>query len=354
MRMVRMTARLGCSLVAFLRQLAGRKPVAAIGAILVFLLNAVPVIAGTDARSVLMPARFEEDRVYLDMPTPHGGPLHLATDSGGGSLLISRDTAARLELRLEPMIDPEALQELGPAVETGPMTPFVRRTWPAAPRAPLNFLVVPSVIPGPGFPSIGDGILGRQWFAGRRWSWDYPAGQLWLRPPGWRPASPAARPLAISFKTDRHGHRPTDFGRIEIKVDHQALPMLFDTGATTWLSEWALGHLQDGRPSLRATSMIAHSVFERWHNAHPDWSIIDDAQLGSHARMILVPDVEIAGFAAGPVWFTERPDRNFHEVMSSMMSGPVEGAAGGNIFSSLVVSVDYPAAKAWVERVVAK
>ena len=77
--------------------------------------------------------------------------------------------------------------------------------------------------------------------------------------------------------------------------------------------------------------MIADVQFKAWRSAHPDWRVIEDAQDGTHAAMIEVPSVEIAGHAIGPVWFTWRPDRNFHEFMMPYQctcTGPSENAMG--------------------------
>ena len=54
----------------------------------------------------------------------------------------------------------------------------------------------------------------------------------------------------------------------------------------------------------------------------------------------------MAGIEAGPVWFTRRPDRNFHEYMSSMMDRKVEGALGRSLFQYFAITVDYPRAVA--------
>ena len=74
--------------------------------------------------------------------------------------------------------------------------------------------------------------------------------------------------------------------------------------------------------------------------------VIEAAQSGTGARMIRVPDVRVAGIQVGPVWFTERPDRNFTVGMSGDMSGPVEGALGGNAYRDLSMTVDYPNGRA--------
>ena len=63
--------------------------------------------------------------------------------------------------------------------------------------------------------------------------------------------------------------------------------------------------------------------------------------------MIEVPAVEIGGASVGPVWFTWRPDKNFHDYMSGMMDGRVEGAIGGNALAHFVMTVDYPGAAAY-------
>jgi hypothetical protein len=63
-------------------------------------------------------------------------------------------------------------------------------------------------------------------------------------------------------------------------------------------------------------------------------------------RLIEVPEVEIAGWRIGPVWFTERQDASF-VGMSRYTDQPVTGAAGGNIFQHFRMTLDYPAGVAW-------
>jgi hypothetical protein len=152
----------------------------------------------------------------------------------------------------------------------------------------------------------------------------------------------------VSFQSDAQGRRTDNYPLVMMRVDDAEIPMLFDTGAYTVLTPSALHALNDGKPAGRSTSMITHSVFEGWHQRHADWRIIDDAQMGTHSRMILVPEVHLAGLSAGPVWFTERRDENFHEIMSSLMSDQVEGSIGGNAFGSFVITMDYPRSLAWI------
>jgi hypothetical protein len=66
--------------------------------------------------------------------------------------------------------------------------------------------------------------------------------------------------------------------------------------------------------------------------------------------MIEVPAVAVGGLTVGPVWFAERPDKNFDSFMSGFMSAHVEGALGGSALHYLRVSVDYAAGVAVFEK----
>jgi hypothetical protein len=291
-------------------------------------------------------ASFNEDRVYVLMRAKKSGrKLCFYTDTGGG-LVISENAVK--ELGLSPSTDPEIAKEVGPDARVIKTSTFDEAiTAPGISDASSIMVVVPELRQMPEMPAQGDGILGQAWFANRVWTWDYPGRRLILRGEKWHPPN-SATPWPVHFKTDKSGRRVTNFPRVEIDVDNQRIPMLFDTGAETYLTQEALQRLDDGKAAFRATSMISKSVFDRWHQRHPEWPVIEDAQLGTHAAMIEVPDVSIAGIHVGKVWFTERPDKNFHEFMSSMMDSRVEGSIGGNALHSLNVTIDYRDSKAWV------
>lgn len=70
--------------------------------------------------------------------------------------------------------------------------------------------------------------------------------------------------------------------------------------------------------------------------------------------MIEVPEISVAGYTVGPVWFTRRPDKNFHEYMSQWMDKRVEGALGGNALYHFRITIDYPRAVAVFEKANAK
>src|SRR5262249_16159351 len=137
--------------------------------------------------------------------------------------------------------------------------------------------------------------------------------------------------------------------RISVVIDGENLDLLLDTGATTMLSPEAIRVLSDGRPAIRATCFIAAVHFEKWRKRHPDWRVIDKADLIRNERepMIEVPEVGIAGQTVGPVWFARRADANFHKYMSQWTDKQVEGALGGNALRHFCITVDYPNAEAF-------
>ena len=294
----------------------------------------------------IVPALFEQGTIFLELPVPDHTTLRMYTDSGGGPLTLSTEAARRLQLSPNTTEDEALLSEFGPNVRVTLASEYMLHTWPVL-GTEHRFVVIPGVVAFTGWPADADGGLGNSWFAGHTWTWDYPRHELILRTRHWRPSA-AAHEIAVAFKNDDQGHRQFNFPRVSIRVDDADIPVLFDTGAATVLTPEAMKTLRDGQPARRATSLMVHSVFEAWHARHPGWRIVNDAQLSTHSRMILVPSVQIAGIEAGAVWFTEREDEDFHETLAPMMNAQVDGALGGNAFSRLAVSVDYRASRAWV------
>lgn len=300
--------------------------------LLLLLLNATPAATGPTA----LPAKFEADLVRVTPETRDGKTITFYTDSGGG-LFLTDAAVKRLGLRTEaqkgqgdqPAMDVVHLPAFKPGAAIPPPLANDGRigVMPAAMAAKNGF--------------TEDGMLGEAWFGGRVWTWDYPARRLVLEGSDWKPDAAATRvPIGL-----RKGE--TNFPRISIRIDGETFDVLLDTGAMTTLKPEALAKLGDQGPARRATSMIVDSRFNAWRSRHPDWRVIEGAQDKSNAAMIEVPAVEIGGASVGPVWFTWRPDKNFHDYMSGMMDGRVEGAIGGNALAHFAMTVDYPGAAAY-------
>lgn len=307
------------------------------------------LVASAPSWAQRLPASFEADRVYLQASREDGQGLRLYTDTGGG-LFIKQDAVERLGLENEPLADPIARREVGDRARTTRLPEFALQAGIPAPLADEGrLMVLPRELAGRQLPgtSDDDGMLGQAWFDGRIWTWDYPGKRFRLEAPDWKAPADAQR-LPLGFKGDAAGLRQTAFPRMQVSIAGKRYALLLDTGAMTLLTPTALQALAEDGPAERATSMIADSVFREWRKAHPLWRVIEDAQAGTGSAMIEVPEVIIAGYKVGPVWFTHRDDRNFHDFMSSFMDGRVDGALGGNAFRHFVMTVDYPGAAAYL------
>lgn len=326
----------------------------ALGA-LVLTLSVLPATAADSKPPVEIPTRYDEHRWLVAPVTKGGETLLFYTDSGGGWNMLLAPAADRLKLPREKAevegrtMETVAWQDLAPGSPVpGPI---------AASPGNGRLIVMPyegemrqMFPPGESGQPREAGFLGQYWFADRVWTFDYPGRRLLLRSPGDVPAHEPAHRVSLGFKTGPDGKRVTHFPRIPVKIDGETLDLLFDTGATTTLTPAALAALGDGRSAGRAASFITASVFARWRERHPGWKVIEKADQGPGEPMIEVPAVEIGGHTVGPVWFTRRRDRNFHDYMSSMMDRRIEGALGGSALQYLRVTVDYPNAVAVIEK----
>jgi hypothetical protein len=291
-----------------------------------------------------LPTHYEAGHFYATPQTVDGSSLRLLVDTGGGGVAgmywLSAKATQRLGLKTGTCtVDGDALAvATPPAYRPGRQLP--------APNGPCAGKLL--VNPGP-YPD--DGQLGAAYLGSRVWTFDYPRQQLRIEPGSWRPG-PAAHRTPLGFQTDAHGEVVQHFPRIVVQVAGEPLNMLLDTGATAHPTP--AGSTATGIKTVNGfgvTSYITTSMLERWHKAHPRWTLVKDGDdlMAPHfkARLIEVPAVDIGGWSVGPVWFTERPDRAFHGMMASIMDVPPEGAIGANVLAHFSLTIDYPHATAW-------
>lgn len=295
-----------------------------------------------------IPAHFDQDRVFVRPVTTAGDTLVLYTDTGGGANMLYRPAVDRLGWSPErrALGDDSVAVIPWPDWREGAGIPS-----PMDSSGPLAgvLLVVPfGEQPAQVQEASDAGFLGRTWFADRVWTFDYPAGRLLLHPGGVG-AAESGRAVALGFQTDSAGRRTTHFPRIQVVIAGDTLNLLFDTGATVTLTDAAVAALGDGRPARRAGSFLSAECFDQWRVAHPEWRVIEEAT-GFGAALIEVPQVAIAGYQVGPVWFERRPVGVFETYMSRWMDRPIEGALGGNLLGFFRVTIDYPGAVALFER----
>ncbi len=304
---------------------------------------ALPALALADQAQIL-PTVYEAGHFYAVPETPDGNRLKLLVDTGGGGrggmYWITAAAAKRLHLARSACtlgdghVDVAALPAYRPDRALPPPMP-----------GPCG----KAVLVNPDYDV--DGQLGAGYLPGRIWTFDYPARRLSLESSHWHP-DPGTHQTPLGFPHDAKGQAASGFARITIRVDGQPLDMLLDTGATAYPTPIA-ARLSD-TPTVHGegvASYITTGMLERWHKAHPDWRVLENADDKVAAkplkRIIEVPRVEIAGWTVGPVWFTEQPDRTYHVWMAGMMDKAVEGTVGGNVFRHFAMTLDYPRAEAW-------
>lgn len=286
-----------------------------------------------------LPAKMEHHRFFIEAKAPNGQMLHLFTDTGGG-MNLSTSGADKLGVKYAVPEKPEQ-QPAG-------TTPWPRYAgaWIPLPESAQRDMELPILVTPPGM--TFDGMLGTAWFGDRTWEWDYRAGTLRLLPDGALPKADAAHVVKLGFQEDDEGRHTTHFPSIPARIDGEDLQFLFDTGATFRLDAAAAAALGDADVRERAGNFITATVMQGWRRRHPDWQYLESGD--DNTAMIRVPDVEIAGHRSGPAWFSERPDKAFHEYMAQWMDRPVDGALGGETFRSFRITADYPSETAVFEQ----
>jgi len=295
----------------------------------------------TAETAIVVPTVYEAGHFFATPQTMSDQTLKLLVDTGGGGnrgmYWVTAHAAKRLHLRTRSC-------KLGKDALTVANLPSFRfgRGLPPPLNSPCGKALMVESVPYQG----GDGQLGAGYLPGRVWTFDYPSHRLLVQAPQWQPGA-SARATKLGFPLGAHGELTSGFARITIQVAGKSIQMLLDTGATAHPT--AAGERASATPTVHGygvTSYIDHRIFMRWHTMHPDWRIVkngDDLFGKTRATdLIEVPNVVVAGWSVGPVWFTERPDHTFRSFMSSMMDETVNGALGGNVFRHFTMTIDYP------------
>lgn len=302
--------------------------------------SAVPVSAE------IIPTLYDQDR-FIALPViPDGEAMRLLTDTGGG-VFIFDDAALRHKLSVNgvELADYKGMAATWPEFEPGKGVPTPKTEGDVIPIAPgpvrmrLSWLTKDI-----------DGILGQGWFQDRVWTYNFPDQKLIYHEDGKASWSEGAHKLEMGFRKNSQGVRIMSYPRIEVTISGKTYDVLLATGASVALKSDALNLIDAGGASIRAVSLISHSILEGWKKDHPDWKVLPNAEEGSGEPMILVPEVSIAGFTVRNVWFLQRPDSNFVDRFSDWTDKPVVGAIGGNALRGFRMVLDYPNAVAWIEK----
>jgi hypothetical protein len=289
----------------------------------------------------VLPTDFVHDRIYVTAVTADGDSLRMVTDTGGGrAFVLSSSARQRLGLPVNDTLEGRRPMPVAPV-------PTFRAEGPVPQTRAERAIVAPSRRAQ--LVGYDDGRLGMNWFAGRVWTLDYGSETLRLHDAAAELSFDPAHTVDLAFKTDSAGRRVSHHPRVEATIAGTEHSFLFDTGATTVLTDSARHRLD--APKRMGTGFIRASVFERWTEEHPDWTVVEGASPAFRGMpLIRVPEVTIAGHTVGPVWFERRPDRAIQRALAGSMDQPVAGALGGSLFRHFRVTVDYPNARAHFRR----
>ncbi|RYZ92724.1 MAG: hypothetical protein EOP06_03390 [Proteobacteria bacterium] len=295
-----------------------------------------------------LPARFEDNRIYLEVRTSDKKLLKFYTDTGGGlHPFIYNDTAAKLGLKAERETREEALTV---GYTTLPNALFVHQGIPIDESLKGKTRIFAFNKKGEDEPSqirfmVGDGFLGASFFADKIWKFDYLKRELFSCS-AFSPVRFSATPM--TFKTTL-GTRDTHQPRIEVEIEGEKFPVLFDTGATSLYSPTAVKALSP-QNAFTASSFIRESIAKRWLQSHPNWKIIKAGEkFAGGGDLIEVPLVSLAGHKVGPIWFATRRDDIYDRYSKDIMDSSIAGAVGGNLFRFFTMIADYPGSKLLVK-----
>ena len=299
-------------------------------------------VATAQNTKVELPTKFKANRVFVTPVTASGDTLRFYTDSGGGTNIIWPSTVQRLGLatRKHPM-PPDT------TATVATLPPFKQTASIPHPPASTALGTTLVVSPGPWWLIEGsDGFLGSPWFSTRTWEFDYPGESLSLLRNYDTANHLDEHTVTLGFQTNPNGEKTMYFPRITISVDGDSIDMLFDTGATLIPQRHTAEALGKNDTSPIGASFIADSIFQEWKSEHPDWTVIQNAEQQTGLPIIKVPEIGIAGYEVGPVWFTKRPNRNFVRRMSRWIDKTIYGAVGSSAFQYFRIIIDYPEEKA--------
>ncbi len=313
------------------------------------LLTVAPVALGEEeVRTIVIPTVFDEGRFIVTPITIDDDTIRLIADTAGGTVMF-QESVDRLKLKSMTVASDPKLRVK--------MPPLLKESWIPGSLEVEGTLIVATKIKQRRMANLAtdlDGMLGQSWFAGKVWVFDYPAQKLMVYRQRVLQIPPAAKKLEIGFLRDENGVRQINFPRITVSIGGKSHDMLLETGATAFISVEARRELGDPRSGRRATCFIVQSVFETWRQQHPDWQVVENADIETSGSkkgpMIEVKSMKVAGFEVGPVWFMVRPDPNYHDFTSQWTDKRVDGSVGGNALRDLRVMLDYLKATAWVEK----
>lgn len=269
-----------------------------------------------------------EDLFLVLVPVAEGlGPLRLQVSSGGPSVLF-QEAAERLGVLVPESSPPEASL---PRFREDAWIPGLESEGDATPRIPVG--------PGGGGPLNLDGLLGIDWLRGRTWTFDYPARVLRMRAPGDLPLHGPEERMELLLGPEDAGGAAVPV--IRIQGAGQAIDAAIHTMSGAELTHEAVAAVGDLRPGRRAISRLAASRFDAWRQGHPDWRVIEGAEVGTGEALLEIRGLIIGSVELPRLWVLRTPDEGVGARLDAPVSGPVAILLGGDVLREFRVTLDF-------------
>ena len=298
-------------------------------------------------KPILLPSHFIDGaRFYIKIATTNSDTLLAFGDTGGGFTAIFPDAVAKA-----------GLNDILKTINLGNRSiQYIRFDDLVGDNSiphmePTSYLpITESVFLAPDMEMLGDEgsamlqavqqdiFLGQHFFMGKAWTFDYLQQKIWVNTPIEKNDLKNKNIQSIGFKNDENGKKLYGHPSMKVLIDGDTLDMLFDTGASFFLSDSGKIRMNTTKSSL-AGSFIAKSVYNKWISKHPTWKIFKSTD--TNADVIEVPEITIGNYTAGPVLFSVRPDEAWSKNMITSMDKVVKGAIGGSALKYFTVKIDY-------------
>ncbi len=276
------------------------------------LVASLPSRAAEAPVSATIPLEIDDGRPIVEL-TVLGAGGERATgrflvDTGGGAFIIPEATA-----RAAGITWTETFQAEGHELGRPDATPSALMAALPLPLNPDRVLV---------FTEGETGLLPGHVLARHHVIFDYPARTLTLAPPD--SVEPVGDPVPMPVS------QPMGFPRTEISINGDRVGMLLDTGP--------------------AATILSKAVMDRWAEANPGWSYRDGAHGKAEALQraggqvlatLIAEQATWAGFDIAPVTLAGQREGVFETWMTRMMTAPIVGALGSNVFMNFRLELDY-------------
>ena len=268
------------------------------------------------------------NRPYVDITLrkPDGSSRigRFLVDSGGGAFILAQPLALGLGLTSQQIESNDGKF----AKVDGPLEAKIGQV--ALVLDPERTLVAvdqDSLTPK-GAPGRSDGMLPGHVLAQFHVVFDYPAGRFTIAKPGVLTPRGAASEMPVRTETG--------FPRTELVIDGKPHGFLLDTGAAfTMMSEVLLQSLSS-----------EHSTWPRYHGAYGDAKLLG----GQTLETLFLGEAAWAGHALSEVGVTSQKTGTFEQMMSGLMTAPIEGSLAGNVLKAFRVELDYPNQKLYLSK----